>query len=589
MAKTKKKKGNFMHKKRYATWLRLADSETRAELQKMTEEQIEDAFFDELTFQTAGIRGEMGVGSNRLNSYTIKKITKGVAGYLKSKDIDSVVISYDNRNNSQAFSQLASQVFAKCKIKVYLTKELMPTPFLSYAVKKLGVGAGVMITASHNPSLYNGYKVYDGEGCQVDEESATEISGFIQKANPFRLTTESFEHYKKKGDINFVAESVEKSYLNEVLGVVCGSAEGVRVVYTPLNGTGYRIVPKILKRLNAEVFCTPLQSEVDGNFPTCPYPNPEKKEALSLSLEYARTVNADLVIATDPDADRMAMAVKEGEDYVLFSGNETGVIFADYLLKKRGEILSLKEIERGINEKFKVDDYDEKLAYQINETTNKKENCSLPVIIKSIVTTDLINEVAKSYGGETREVLTGFKNIGKEIKVLKKDKSGDFVLGLEESCGYLAGDYARDKDGVFATALATVICAEYKKIGLSMVERLNQIYNQFGHYRHKTLSFTFFGASGNKKRKKIMEKLRLFPLKTVCGKELQMTDYKTEGERLFADLLELRGDNLKLIVRPSGTEPLIKVYISLKEKEPAILNEIEDFISQKIKSLELES
>ncbi len=554
-----------MHEKRYATWLRLADQQTRDELNQMTEKQIEDAFYKELEFGTAGLRGEMGAGSNRMNVYTVRKVTKGVADYINCCGGGRVALSFDSRKNSREFAITAAEVFASEGIEVFITKELMPSPYLSYLTRRLGAKAGIMITASHNPAIYNGYKVYDKSGCQISEEAASEITRYILKVDAFAIKTGSFGEYLEGGRIKYPPQSLEEDYLGEVLRRAEGRADGLSVVYSPLNGAGYRLVPEALRRLGATVTLTPLQDSPDGGFATCAYPNPEKKEAMSLSLEKAEAINADLVIATDPDADRMGMAIRQGDRYVLLSGNEAGTLFADYLLAKRAR-------NKG------------RLAADGSRQ-------GAPVIIKTLVTTDLVREVAGEYGGEVREVLTGFKNIGGEIAKLEAEGRGeDFVLGFEESYGYLSGSYVRDKDGVLASVLAAVMTCEYKTKG-TPIDRLNEVYAKYGYYSHKTLSFRFEGAAGALKQKMALEGLRKKPFEALCGHRAELTDYTLEGKAFFADVLDYRADRLRMIIRPSGTEPLIKVYLTAaygKEKNEECIKELSDFIEKAFSDYSLE-
>jgi len=583
-----------MHKKRYETWIKFTDSVTKNELMSMTEQQIIDAFYKELEFGTAGLRGEMGAGSNRLNIYTVRKASKGVADYLNSAHYSAqknlcenksssfeqsnykndnfyseekanlstdstektkkiIAISYDSRNNSEVFAKAAAEVFASEGIEVYITKELMPSPFLSYITRNLGADLGVLITASHNPKQYNGYKVCDGEGCQISEQIAHNITKYIENTDAFNIITQSFDKYLANKNIRYVDSKKEDDYINEIFKTVKGSGEGIKVMYSPLNGTGYKIVPKVLKKLGADVNITSLQDTPDGNFPTCPYPNPEKKEAMELSIEQAEKIKADIVIATDPDADRMGMAIRHNDKYVLLTGNETGVLFAEYILQKN---FSCQKNSNTCAQNF-VQNHDN------NKNTTGNVGQKKPVIVKSIVTTDLVKEIVAEYDGEVIDVLTGFKNIGGEIsKLVKEGRKEDFVLGFEESYGYLSGSYARDKDGVLASALAVVMAAELKKKGKTVYDKLSEIYDKYGYYTHKTISFRFAGASGAQKMQHIMSDFRQNGISDLCGFAPKFTDYLADGQKFHANVLQFNADKLKVILRPSGTEPLIKIYLT---------------------------
>lgn len=577
-----------IYQNRYKTWLALADEKLCAELKAMDEREIEDAFYKELEFGTAGIRGIMGAGSNRLNIYTIRKISAGVATCLnkeknimdaatclngvsclnkKTKEGKSVVISYDSRNNSREFAQTAAEVFASYGIRVRITGTLMPTPFLSFAVRQLKADAGIMITASHNPSSYNGYKVYDGRGCQLKDKTSRDMLGFIAEADGFKVKTKSFEEYLEKGAISYVPQELTEEYLKTVEGVVNCRAAGLKIVYTPLNGTGYILVPEILRRAGAEVMLTPLQDKPDGDFPTCPSPNPENKETLKLAIATAEAQNADLVIATDPDADRMALAFRRGDGFCSLTGNETGAIFAEYLLSRNGK-------ENRGNEPTSVpDNYVNATAV----TGNGKEGVmptsvsggkKHPVIIKSIVSTDLVTEIVKDHGAQITEVPTGFKYIGEEIAKLERSgRENDFLLGFEESCGYLGGTYVRDKDGIFASLLAAVIAAKLKAAGKTLGDKLEEIYGRYGKFVNKTISYRFEGAAGRAEAQRRIQALRDHPLKELCGEKVEkFTDYLAL-EEFGSDILDFRAGQLRLIIRPSGTEPLIKAYLTVSQKK----------------------
>ena len=448
----------------YAVWCEKA-SLYKADLDSMSDEDKKEAFYKDLEFGTAGLRGILGAGTNRLNVYTIGKVTKGLALYLLAhkKSGVTVAISYDSRNCSEEFARYAAAVLAECGIKAYITDKLQPTPYLSYMVRSLKCDAGIMITASHNPAKFNGYKVYGADGCQVTDNAATEIFSFIEGVDTFSVRPADFDKAVASGAIEFA--DVTRAYLDEVYKRSVGAARDVSVVYTPLNGTGASIVPQMFRERGFNnVTIVPEQAMPDGNFPTTPYPNPEKAEALRLAVELAKKTGADIVIGTDPDADRIGAAVKTGDGYRLISGNEMGVLLIDYIF------------------------------------SHAKALPKNPVVVKTIVTTDLAARVAERYGAEVREVLTGFKYIGEVIKKLEQKGEGDrFVFGYEESYGYLSGTYVRDKDAVVASMLVAEMAADYLKEGKTLADVLDGIYSEFGKYYHRTVSFTYEGAAGAQK------------------------------------------------------------------------------------------
>lgn len=534
---------------KYLEWCKKASDKAIADQLKTMEndqESIKNAFFKDLEFGTGGLRGIIGAGTNCLNIYTISKVTQGLADCMKKYNQTSVSISYDSRINSDLFAQKAASVFASNGIKVYISRELMPTPYLSYMVRTLKTDMGVMITASHNPAKYNGYKVYNSAGCQLTDSAATEMIGYIDKIGPFDVVTDSFDNYIKSGQIEYSDDKIEDMFLTEVKAQSINDCKNLKVVYTPLNGTGYRLVPKILNMVGvSDITIVDEQGHPDGNFTTCPYPNPEKPEALKLGLELAKKQSADILIATDPDADRVGIAVKNGSEYTLMSGNEVGVLLCDYVLS-------------------------------VKKATNKLvEN---PVVIKTIVTSELAVKVAKKYGAVCENVLTGFKYIGELIGKLESKKQEDrFVLGFEESYGYLAGSYVRDKDAVVAAMLVAQMCSYHKENGKTLVDRINEIYDEFGTYEHKLISYEFPGAEGNAKMKTLLEKLRANLPKILGGTEVTKTiDYlsQTEFDLPKSNVLSFAlKDNSQVIVRPSGTEPLIKMYITAAKtkKENAVV------------------
>lgn len=538
-------------KAKYSQWLEKAEI-CKAELQAMTDDDIKEAFYKDLEFGTAGLRGVLGAGSNRLNVYTIGKVTKGLADYLlhRKKSGCSVAISYDSRNMSEEFARYAAAVLAHNGVKSYITDRLQPTPYLSFLTRKYGCDAGIMITASHNPAKFNGYKVYGADGCQVTDAAAGEIYGYIQNTDIFSVQADDFESAVESGMIEVVDVTCE--YLASVYERSVGSARDISIVYTPLNGTGTTIVPQMFRERGFKnVSVVKEQALPDGNFPTTPYPNPEKPEALRLAIELAQKTGADIVIGTDPDADRLGAAVKTADGYKLITGNEMGVLLIDYIFSHA----------KSLPEK--------------------------PVVVKTIVTTDLAARVAESYGAEVREVLTGFKYIGEIIKNLEKTGEGErFVFGYEESYGYLSGKYVRDKDAVVASMLVCEMAADCKKEGKTLVDMLDGIYSKFGKYYHKTVSFNYEGVSGAARMKEVLDGFRKNPPADIDGsKVVESIDYLTQTERDLprSNVLSYKAeDGSKLIVRPSGTEPLIKVYITAArggdERIQAILEQVKKFM-----------
>ncbi len=535
----------------YAVWCEKA-SLYKADLDSMSDEDKKEAFYKDLEFGTAGLRGILGAGTNRLNVYTIGKVTKGLALYLLAhkKSGVTVAISYDSRNCSEEFARYAAAVLAECGIKAYITDKLQPTPYLSYMVRSLKCDAGIMITASHNPAKFNGYKVYGADGCQVTDNAATEIFSFIEGVDTFSVRPADFDKAVASGAIEFA--DVTRAYLDEVYKRSVGAARDVSVVYTPLNGTGASIVPQMFRERGFNnVTIVPEQAMPDGNFPTTPYPNPEKAEALRLAVELAKKTGADIVIGTDPDADRIGAAVKTGDGYRLISGNEMGVLLIDYIF------------------------------------SHAKALPKNPVVVKTIVTTDLAARVAERYGAEVREVLTGFKYIGEVIKKLEQKGEGDrFVFGYEESYGYLSGTYVRDKDAVVASMLVAEMAADYLKEGKTLADVLDGIYSEFGKYYHRTVSFTYEGAAGAQKMREVLASVRNNPPAEIDGSAVvESIDYltQTKFDLPKSNVLSFKAaDGSKLIVRPSGTEPLIKVYITAasggEQRIDAILDQVKKFM-----------
>jgi len=518
---------------RYQQWLqKVTDPQIKQQLEQMDQQQIENCFYKELEFGTGGLRGIMGAGSNCLNTYTIIKATAGVATYMVQQGLHSVAITYDSRNNSQEFSNTTAQTLASYGLKVYITKECMPTPFVSFAIRHLGCDMGINVTASHNPKQYNGYKVYDSNGCQVLDEVANEITEHIGRADAFDIVVDSFDSYVQKGLICFIEPSVEEAYVQSVLDEGLGTAEGLSVAYSPLNGAGYRITPAVLRKCGlTQLDIVEQQSYPNGNFDTCPYPNPEKLEALTLVLELARQKQSDLVVANDPDCDRLGVAVKQGDKYVVLTGNEVGILLVDYILST--------------------------LSGQNKLPAN-------PIVVKTIVTSVMVDAICNQYGAEVKDVLTGFKYIGNIINGLQaQGQTERYVFGFEESCGYLKGSYVRDKDGVVASMLVCQMAAHYKKLGLTLCDKLAQLYNQHGLYQQSLLSYKFEGADGAVKKQQLLDHLRANPLATLASSAVtSVEDLLGDTDLPKADVLIFRAeDGSKVIVRPSGTEPLIKCYL----------------------------
>lgn len=544
-------------KAEYERWLKHANADMVKELSSYSEQDIEDSFYKNLSFGTGGLRGTIGAGTNRMNIYTVGKASQGLADYLnKNCEKPSVVVGYDSRIKSDVFAKRAADIFAANGIQVHLWPELLPVPTVSFAVRYLKASAGVMITASHNPSKYNGYKVYGADGCQITTEAAAEILAEIEKLD-------IFSHVKTGGDTSKIAAiqpEVLTAFIEEVKGqsVLFGEEvdRNAAIVYSPLNGTGLVPVTRTLAEMGySNVTVVEEQRLPDGNFPTCPYPNPEIKEAMSLGIEYARRYNADLLLATDPDCDRVGIAVKNAEgDYTLLSGNETGLLLLDYICSQRRK-----------HDKMPED----------------------PVLIKTIVTMDLGERIAAHYGVRTIDVLTGFKFIGEQIGILEKaGKADSYIFGFEESYGYLSGSYVRDKDGVNAAYLICEMFSYYKTQGISLLDKLNEIYAQYGYCLNTLHSFEFDGAAGFTRMQEIMAEFHK-GLNAIGGKKvIETLDYSKGLNGLpKSDVLKfMLEENCSVVVRPSGTEPKMKTYISVSAEsrteaewaEAAIAAELSD-------------
>lgn len=515
------------------------------------EDEILDRFYKNLEFGTAGLRGVIGAGTNRMNIYTVNQATQGLADYLNADfENPSIAIAYDSRIKSDVFARSAACVLAANGVKVYLYPELVPTPMLSYAVRALHCSSGIIITASHNPSKYNGYKCYDPNGYQMTDEAAAKTYDYIQKVDMFTgAKLVEFDEAVARGQIEYIGRDVFENFYKEVRKAqvnpaVCENSD-LSVIYTPLNGTGNLHVREILRQIGIrDVTVVPEQELPDGNFPTCPYPNPEIRQAFECAIALSKTKKADLLLATDPDCDRVGIAVLDNGEYKLMSGNEVGVMLTEYLLS------SLKE--QG------------KLP----------EN---PIVVKTIVTSRLVAEIAAKYGAETADLLTGFKYIGELVTGLEKQGETDrFIIGMEESYGYLRGAHARDKDAVVASMLICEMAAYYKAKGQSLYDFMQSIYKQYGMYLNTLLNFSFEGAAGMQKMRDMMNALREDAPQEIAGARVQtVSDYQmsvtkdTESGAEAAitlpksNVLSYRlssGDSV--IVRPSGTEPKIKIYVT---------------------------
>ncbi|MBR5789068.1 MAG: phospho-sugar mutase [Lachnospiraceae bacterium] len=525
----------------------------RLELMKMTQDEAlkEDAFYRELDFGTAGLRGILGAGTNRMNSFTVAKATQGLANYVLNNyegERRSVAISYDSRNGSENFARVAARVLAASGVKAHIYKELMPTPCLSFAVRELKCAAGIMVTASHNPPEYNGYKVYNEEGCQITSKAASDIVEEIKKVDIFKgVNVVTFEKGISDRLISYISDSVYDKFIEHVLSQSHLFGEkidkNVSIVYSPLNGTGLKPVVRALTESGYDnIFVVPEQEKPDGNFPTCHFPNPENRDTMELGIKYAKERGADILIATDPDADRCGIAIKsKNGDYALLSRNEIGIMLIDYLCARR-------------------------------QAAGKMPKN--PIVVKSIVTSEMVDEVAASYGVKTVTVLTGFKYIGEVLASLEReDREDDYILGFEESYGYLSAGYVRDKDAVDAAFLIAEMFAYYKTKGISIEDRLTALYEKFGYRVNPVKSYQYEGSAGLKKMGEIMENLRRGVTAFGDHKVISSLDYeKGVGDLPKANVLQYKlDDRASVIIRPSGTEPKIKVYVSTvgKSREDA--------------------
>ncbi|NMP37659.1 MAG: phospho-sugar mutase [Clostridiales bacterium] len=561
----------------YELWKEKAvlDPDLKTELDAMegNEDAILDSFYCNLQFGTGGLRGVIGAGTNRMNVYTVGQTTQGLADYLNANfENPSVAIAFDSRIKSEVFAHQAAGVLAANGIKVYIYPELMPTPMLSFAVKRLGCSSGIVITASHNPSKYNGYKCYDPHGYQMTDEAAAATYEYIGKVDIFTgVKRMDFDDALAEDMVDFIEDWVKEEFFAEVLKTqinpgICKKA-GLKIIYTPLNGTGNKPVRRMLRVVGVkDVSVVPEQEKPDGHFPTCSYPNPEFREAFESALAMAETSDADLLIATDPDCDRIGIAVHHDGDYRLMTGNEVGAMLSEYILEQR---------------------------------TAKGNLPEHPYILKSIVTSPLISKIAEAYGCEMVDLLTGFKYTGEFItKLAEKGEFDRFLLGMEESYGYLSGAQARDKDAVGASVLVAEMASYYKTLGMDLVDFMDSIYKKYGYYLNVVNNFGFEGAQGMQQMQDIMSAMRKAAPAQLGGKKVEKTsDYKlgeivcvASGEKCDTGLprsnvlsYDLEDGN-RVMVRPSGTEPKIKVYITSRAADRAAAEKQAEAFSADMKS-----
>ena len=543
---------------KYRTWLAQAEGDVLKELKAMNEAEVEDAFYRDLAFGTGGLRGVIGAGTNRMNVLTVAQASQGLADYLLKHFADpSVVIGFDSRLKSDVFAKEAASVFAANGIQVLAWDRLLPVPTVSYAVRKLQASAGVMITASHNPSKYNGYKVYGADGCQITTEAAAEILAEIEKVDLFSdVKRVRWNDALRQQKVTFIPEEVLSAFIEEVKSqsVLYGDEvdRDVAIVYSPLNGTGLEPVTRVLNESEfTSITVVEEQRNPDGNFPTCPYPNPEIREAMELGLHYCERTGADLLLATDPDCDRCGIAVKDGADYRLLTGNEVGLLLLDFICSQRQKHGKMPQH---------------------------------PVFVKTVVTMDLAEKIADHYGVETVNVLTGFKFIGEVIGRLEASgRERDYICGFEESYGYLTGSYVRDKDGVDAAFMICEMFAYYRTRGISLLEKLDELYRVYGFCRNTLHSYEFPGSSGMEKMQNIMKSFHE-GLDSIGGMHVAGTEDYLPGLNGLpsSDVLKFffvgRDGNGSVVIRPSGTEPKLKAYISVTAAEREAAEKVESAI-----------
>ena len=574
---------NYIEK--YQEWLNspIIDEDTKQELMQIKgdEKEIEDRFYKDLSFGTGGLRGIMGAGTNRMNLYTVRKATQGLANYICQKGMQArgVAIAYDSRNNSREFSKASALVLNANGIKTYLFKNLRPTPELSFAVRELGAIAGIVVTASHNPPEYNGYKVYWEDGGQIvppyDKEIITEVNK-IESLSEIKTISE--EKARELGLYNEIEAEIDERFAEELKKLVLNPelvekyGKELKFVYTPLHGTGGTMAPRVLDEIGIKnVLVVPEQGEPDGNFPTVSYPNPEDPKAFELALKYAKETNADVVLATDPDADRLGVYAKDSKtgEYKSFTGNMSGLLIAEYILSQ------------------------------------KRENGTLPengAIVKTIVSSNMAKDIAEEYNLHLVEVLTGFKYIGEQIKIFEEQHSYEYLFGYEESYGCLAGTYARDKDAIAAVMLLCEVACYAKSKGKTLCDIMEDIYKKYGYYKEDLVSFTLKGIDGSEKIKNIMDTLRTNKLSIIGNEEIKAIRDYTIDERLDLQTNQTEKMNMPnsnvlyyelenngwFCVRPSGTEPKIKIYMGIKEKDEISANtKLEDLKKEIVKIIGL--
>lgn len=548
------------------TWIEnVTDEELLGELKAMREagdeDAITDAFFQELAFGTAGLRGTLGAGTNRMNIYTVGRATQGFADYLvKNFENPTVAIARDSRNKGELFVKTTAAILAANGVTSYVYPKISPVPTLSWATRYLKCSGGICMTASHNPAAYNGYKAYGPDGCQITSEAADAISAAMNACDPFHdVKTMDFDAAVEQGLVKWIGDEVLDAYYDAVAAKSVNNLTPeqianapLKLVYTPLNGTGLIPVTKVLNKVGVtDITIVPEQRDPDGDFPTCPYPNPEIREAMQKGIDLCQEVKPDLLLATDPDADRVGVACADGDDYTLLTGNEMGVLLLDYICKMRAE--------RG-------------------------EDLSRKVAVTTIVSSAMVDALAEEYGFELRRCLTGFKYIGDIITGLSDAGEVDrFIFGFEESYGYLSGDHVRDKDAVNASMLICQMAQYYKLQALNLVQAMRALYEKYGYYHNKTVSLSYPGADGAAKMAGIMKALRAEAPSEIAGAKVEaVVDYATCVNGLpKADVIEfdLEGGN-KAIVRPSGTEPKIKLYIFAKGEDAAAADALIDAIEE---------
>lgn len=560
-----------MYREKLAMWLEseYIDDDIKQELRTIEklDNEVEDRFYKDLEFGTGGMRGKIGAGTNRINKHTVAKATQGISNYLNESYADqkiNVAIAYDSRHMSVEFSQTVAEVFAANNIHVYLFGSLRPAPELSYAVRYFGCKAGVVITASHNPPEYNGYKLYGEDGGQVVTKEAEMI---IEKINNIQLVDIKYSKFEENKSITIIGSEIDDSYINEIktLSLRNDLDKNINIVYTPLHGAGNKLVRKILKEMDYKnVTVVKEQEDPDSNFSTVNSPNPEDINSFDLAIETAKQINGDIVIATDPDCDRVGVVVKHNNSYKALNGNETGALLLNYILS------SLKEKD------------------------NIPEDGA---IIKTIVTSEIGKDIALKYGILTIDTLTGFKYIAEKIKLFEQNKTNTFIFGYEESYGYLRGTFVRDKDAVIASMLICEMCAYYKNMDKTLIQVLDEIYKEYGYYKEETISLSFSGITGQENMKMIMDYLRENKLNKLAEKEIPLIyDYKMgiatnlingKFERINypkSDVLKYCFDDGSwFVLRPSGTEPKLKIYLSIKDKTEDLALETMNEVKEDIK------